>query len=247
MDVLFVVGQGSKHENQELRWALRSFEKHASNVGRVIVAGYPPEWLAGGVERFPVEQPWKRGAKNVLHTIDRVMREAPAGWECLLAQDDVFFTRDVDLDRYPVYIKGEDLPTSVPEHDKEHSGWWTLLIETREFLRKHGLPSVNFAQHCDIHIGRDETIEAAAVYREIFNRNRGVDSWGFLGNLWYARHPEAALVPRKDVKVRMTTTQELTDLEATHDAISIGDQAFDSRNFMRYMADRFGAKSRWEV
>ena len=38
MDVLYIVGTGSKHDNLELRWSLRSLAKFGRGVGRVIVA-----------------------------------------------------------------------------------------------------------------------------------------------------------------------------------------------------------------
>ena len=38
MDVLYIVGPESGHQNRELRWSLRSLEKFGRNLGRVVVA-----------------------------------------------------------------------------------------------------------------------------------------------------------------------------------------------------------------
>lgn len=38
MDILYVIGRGSKWENNELRYSLRSLEKNGINVGNIFIA-----------------------------------------------------------------------------------------------------------------------------------------------------------------------------------------------------------------
>ena len=52
-DILYIMGHGADGvDNLPLRWSLRSLAKHASNVGRVIVAGHIPKWLSDEVVKF---------------------------------------------------------------------------------------------------------------------------------------------------------------------------------------------------
>ena len=55
-DVVYVVGKPDKcKDNYMLRASLRSIAKYGKNIGRVIVAGYPPDWLSDAVVKVHVE------------------------------------------------------------------------------------------------------------------------------------------------------------------------------------------------
>lgn len=56
-DILYILGHGAdKIDNVPLRWSLRSLAKHATNVGRVIVAGNIPAWLSDEVVKVPIDE-----------------------------------------------------------------------------------------------------------------------------------------------------------------------------------------------
>ena len=55
MDMLYILGNGSKHDNQELRWSLRSLEKYGRNVGSIAIVGEPPEWLSPEVKTLKTD------------------------------------------------------------------------------------------------------------------------------------------------------------------------------------------------
>ena len=52
MTVAYILGDGSKHHNLELRLSLRSVEK-CLNPKRVIVCGHDPGFLSENVEYIP--------------------------------------------------------------------------------------------------------------------------------------------------------------------------------------------------
>lgn len=45
MDVLYYIGGGSMHNNNELRYSLRSLQKHCRDLGKVWVVGNKPDFL----------------------------------------------------------------------------------------------------------------------------------------------------------------------------------------------------------
>ena len=101
MDVLYVVGKGSTHDNAELRWSLRSLEAFGRNLGRVVVAGYPPEWLSDEVVKVPVPDVPVAAYKhvNIMNCILECCRTKAVTGEFLYSSDDHFLCREVDLDR----------------------------------------------------------------------------------------------------------------------------------------------------
>ena len=49
MDILYCIGEGSKWNNNELRYSLRSLEKFGKNVGNIYMVGYNPGFLSDEV------------------------------------------------------------------------------------------------------------------------------------------------------------------------------------------------------
>ena len=68
MDLLYVVGGGSKHNNAELRYSLRSIEKNCTGYDRVFIVGQKPEWVTN-VEFYPCDDPYDCTHKNMMHKI----------------------------------------------------------------------------------------------------------------------------------------------------------------------------------
>ena len=118
MDILYIVGEGSKHDNAELRWSLRSLAKHGRNVARVLVAGCPPAWLSGDVESLTVPDVDLPGKKNrsIVNCVLEAVRSFDLKGDFIFACDDVFLAEPVDFDRYPLYIDDDGLPEAPPSH-----------------------------------------------------------------------------------------------------------------------------------
>ena len=118
MDILYVIGQGSKHDNLELRWSLRSISKYGANVGNVIVAGFPPDWLSEKVIKIPVRDKYSYKHSNILRCIEEVVDNNIVAGDFLYSSDDHFYVKQTDFDHYPYYIKSLHLRTSVPLGDR---------------------------------------------------------------------------------------------------------------------------------
>ena len=76
VDIVYVVGKGAKdNDDRPLRWSLRSVQMFAKNVGKVIVAGYPPDWLSDEAIKVPFEQTHRKHV-NMLLTIAEAAKQA---------------------------------------------------------------------------------------------------------------------------------------------------------------------------
>ena len=145
VDIVYAVGKGAKdNDDKPLRWSLRSVEKVAKNVGRVIVAGYPPEWLSDEVIKVPFEQTHRKHT-NMLLTIAKAAKQAKLVQPFLFSADDHYFCKDTDLSKWPRYCCG-NLPSfklwkkrHKAENDKP-TGYAMNLFQTRFILKEEGLP-----------------------------------------------------------------------------------------------------------
>ena len=69
-DIVYILGDGAAAiDDRPLRWSLRSLEKFATNVGRVVVCGRIPEWLSDEVVKVPSAETVRKRGKgwNILY------------------------------------------------------------------------------------------------------------------------------------------------------------------------------------
>ena len=163
MDILYIIGTGSKWANNEIRYSLRSVAKFGKNVGRIFVCGANPGILSDEVIFVPCDDPYECAHKNIMHKIGHVIDNTDIGDEFLLSSDDHFFVRPVDFNTYPLYYKG-----AIPEIASKNETYCLSMVETRKLLEDAGLPIYMTNPHCDTHISRSvwqktEALRVAAM------------------------------------------------------------------------------------
>ena len=73
MDILYYIGKGSHHNNQELRYSLRALEKHCKDIGNVWIVGNRPHFLNNNIKYLWVEdsgQWWQNAYRKTMAAID---------------------------------------------------------------------------------------------------------------------------------------------------------------------------------
>ncbi|MCQ2310172.1 MAG: hypothetical protein MJZ64_00255 [Paludibacteraceae bacterium] len=195
MDILYIIGAGSKWANNELRYSLRSVAKFGKNVGRIYVCGVNPGIISDKVTFIPCDDPYDTAHKNIQHKIDYAIRNSDIGEHFLLSSDDHFFVRDVDLDKYPLYSKG-----MLPDVVKKNEPYFHSLVETRQLLEQASLPINQTNPHCDTHITRSVWEKTADLRVAAMNLPHGGEVNCIIGNQLIADGMKCT--PYRDVKVR---------------------------------------------
>lgn len=243
MDVMYIVGDGSKHDNFELRHSLRSLERYGRNVGRVIVSGVPPAFLSDRVERVDVA-PYDglpgRNRKIILNVVKGVKRSGLRG-DFVLGIDDVFLVAPLDLDDMPTYISAQHLPTTVSPGG---GGWISAMADTGRWLRENHYRDVNFMNHAHIRMNADTILrhEDELLYIATSGDTvRGLEILSLVGNMALRDGVKINLAMRPDVKL------DRFDLTGITDCFSISDRIFDDEAFADYMGREYPEKSIWEA
>ena len=142
-DIVYAIGEGANDiDNLPLRWSLRSLAKHAKNVGRIIVCGYIPEWLSDEVIKIPNEDQRIGGKSwNILHNFKTAVEKADIKGDFLTSSDDHYLCQDCDLDKWPRYWRGRNLPTAdvILRKRGNVDPYLKHLVKTRHFLQRDGL------------------------------------------------------------------------------------------------------------
>lgn len=142
VDVLYILGNGSPFNNEELRYSLRSLEKMGKNVGRVVIVGEDPGFLNDQAEFHYI--PEAKGNKEY-RIAKKILNACDFGYvqgNFLFCNDDYLFHRPFDAASYPFYHRG-DLPKLRSQGHYRRS-----LYNTYKYLSMRRLPF----RHFDIHV-----------------------------------------------------------------------------------------------
>jgi hypothetical protein len=142
IDVVYTIGNGSKWNNNELRYSLRSLETYGVGLGRVFVVGYKPDWLIN-VVHIPMSDTYRYNKDA--NIIDKVRAAISAGIseKFIFCSDDQALLSMVNLHDLPVY-RNEDMSS------KENWGtnrWHRRMRKTRDYLVSKNLPAINYDTH----------------------------------------------------------------------------------------------------
>lgn len=156
MDVLYYVGSGSRHNNQELRYSLRSLDKHCKDVDRVFIVGNKPSfivnceciWVADG------DKWYENAFKKTRAAIDAGISE-----EFLLMNDDFYMMQDFEAKNYPFFHRGDMMKEPKNEYQK-------IIVNTRRYLEGLGKPIKHYGVHCPIRIEAEKYKQLEPFYHK---------------------------------------------------------------------------------
>lgn len=142
MDVLYYVGSGSYHNNDELRYSLRSLDKYCKDVDRVFIVGNKPDFIRN-CELIWVEDRfdwWRNAFEKTKAAIKAGISE-----EFLLMNDDFFMLSYFEAAKYPFYHKGK-IP-SIPKNKYQE-----VIVQTKKILENMGAGALHYGVHCPMRI-----------------------------------------------------------------------------------------------
>ena len=175
-DVLYILGQGSRRFDKEVRLSLRSLEKNAKNLDRVLIVGNCPEWVQS-VIHIPEEDkcfPFSNHIRKVLRAIEGGISD-----HFLLMNDDFYMMRTFDVDKYPYFIRGELF------NYRQHGIYRKMLNNTVDILHKKGIEKV-LAYNCHVPIiyNRDMFLDIKPLWQKWERDDVGFSPRIVYGNLF---------------------------------------------------------------
>lgn len=245
MDILYILGSGSLHNNIELRMSLRSISKYGRGIGKVIVAGQPPSWLSDEVVQVEVKDKFYYKHQNILNCIETVVDMGLLDGDFLYSSDDHFYVRPVDFDSYPVYYKCP-LRSAVNKTDPFYQ-YHRSLYDTRRLCIKYGLPTINYSQHCNTHMHTEVIKEIRNIIHESYKFPYGVEPTSIIMNAWQTKPNAPIPIEREDVKILSADSLEDIYLQiGDRDCFSICDSVFGNKAISDFFKLEYSIKSMFE-
>lgn len=226
MKVLYVLGGGSKHDDAELKWSLRSLVRHARNFEPVLVGKIPAFVNRSRVECHDWEDPLRSKHGNIMAHILRAIDEKAVEGEFLYSSDDHFFVKDVDFDAYPVWIRPGQLQKEADYGERPIGKYQRSIIDTRTILEEFGYTYLVFHGHYNTHMHSEEA-EAVKRMLEVQPAGRyGYEPTEMFMNTRTAREDVTATY-RDDLKLaKFHGAAQLAETVGANDSFSISDAIF---------------------
>jgi hypothetical protein len=107
--IMIPLGIGSHWDNTELRYCLRSVEKHLTGYGDVFIIGAKPEWLRN-VIHIPFDEGFSPQSyekdRNIYNKIMAAIADNRVSDDFLFMNDDHFLLQNYEAGKFPYYCQG---------------------------------------------------------------------------------------------------------------------------------------------
>lgn len=224
MDLLYVLGNGSKHDDVELRFSLRSIEKWCKGYDRIFVVGRKPDWLTN-VEFYPCEDDMGAAHKNMMKKILLACNETDISNWFVSQSDDHFYVRPYDFKKTGVYHKGEIHTMMANQNQSEE--YVRSMLDTCEYLKERGYGTLNGSQHCGCLFYKPLILQLQEeLFKPGFDLQYGIEPSSTMANA-LVKHMKKKYVYRRDCKVsEFHGEQHLKEIIGDNFCFSIYDRAF---------------------
>lgn len=235
VDLIYIVGSGSRWDNNELRYSLRSLEKYATNVGKVYVTGIKPDFLSDEVIHTPCNDDYPFSVININEKILHTLRTHNISENFVYMNDDFFLIKEVDISSYPYYYK------RMLKHDDRKSDYVKSLVYTYYYLVFQEKNYKDFELHLPI----------------VFNKEKYLslnEHWELCKKLPYGLQLRSIYCNMFDIEGVKTNDLKITAFESLDEikkkieprnCFSIGNNAIPS-GMDRYLNELFPEKSKYE-
>jgi hypothetical protein len=233
-DIVIPLNNRSTQRNLELRYCLRSIEKHLTGVGNIFIIGHMPEWVTGCIHIPFDEDPRNRFRdRNIMNKMLAACKDERVSDDFLMVHDDHFLLVNYVARAFPYYHCGHMVPGDGQYGETKRN---TLSILGRPIYDE----VKNFDTHCPI-----------LFNKERFMRSAPLADW----NRWYGYCLKTLYCVMNgiegeymdDIKIRMPLqADEINQAIAGRTWFSIGDRCWTPNGMKEILQDLYPIPSKYE-
>lgn len=149
--VTIVIPYKKLEDSEELKYVLRSIDRHAKFRFQLCIVGDLPDWVNPNkiLHLNPVisQRDVNPKAFNVIDKLKYVAHHDEVDERILLMYDDIVFLRDIRLDDIKELIALQELPSSEDFKTDASTVWKMIIINTMRALQRNNLPYNNYETH----------------------------------------------------------------------------------------------------
>lgn len=236
VDICIPLNNRSTQKNLELRYCLRSIEKHLRGVGEVFIIGYCPEWVQN-VTHIPFdEDPRNRFRdRNIMNKMLASCKNERVSDDFLMVHDDHFLLANYEAGAFPYYHMGPMVPNTGQYAETKRNTILTLS-------GKDDITQVinNYDCHCPILFDKERFIKVTQV---------DWSKWyGYCLKTLYCVMNGIMGEYMDDIKIRMPLkADEIKQAIAGRSWFSIGDRCWTEGGMKEVLQTLYPNKSKYEL
>ena len=223
-DIVIILGKGSRWNDNELKYSLRSIEKHLTNYENIYLIGEKPAWTQN-VIHLPHPDLSKISDVNQYHKTLRACIDPTITANLLYFHDDHFLLSDFEANNFPNFHKGPLIEV------KRYDPYGKRVKNTEQYLKHKGYPTLNFDVHTPILFNKSAWLES------VHKANWKEES--YVIKSLYANQQEINYIRIDDCKIYRTK-----DIEGKQIISTYPNPSFEIKQFLK---ERFPNKSRYEL
>jgi len=241
MDVVYVLGTGSRWNDNELRFSLRSLEKNLLEFRNVFIVGECPGFLQNVIHipATDIFNPAINADGNIITKVLAACTDKRLSDDFLFINDDHLILQPVNIADVPPLHKG-DMATYDPEYWKLNY-WRGRLKSTMQVLQERDMATLNFDCHTPIVFNKEMFFRIMNTFD--YRQGIGYTMKSLYGNTVY---PDAPFLT--DQKVKIFKNYTLSDLRSMLSApmfMSFNDQGINN-SLKWWLIETFCQRSSYE-
>ena len=243
MDVVYVLGSGSKWQNNELRFSIRSVQKYLSGYRNIYVVGADPGFLTGIIHVHCNDIYRGNADGNMIHKFLHLIKTSgkelsePFIYMC----DDFFFLKPLDVSQIRHWYS-VDL-ARMPDSYFANRIWMNRLKRTRDVLLSKGLPTLHYDLHVPVPFSKIH-------FPEIMSRYDYTHGIGYtIVSLYVNNLQDISPVKLQGEKVdifKSLSSEQIDELTSSCQFMAINDNGLN-QNLITFLQNRFPEPSKYEV
>lgn len=167
IDLVYILGTGSKWGDNELRFSLRSVEQYLKDFGKVFIIGEQPPWLQK-VEHKRAFDRYSVKTQNGVHKIMLAANNPNIGDSFILMNDDFFFLKETK--NILPYSRGP-LAITIANHQTRGGYYFKTLKQTKAALKSVGIDNpIDFEVHYPVIFEKQKLLELRRMFGKDLNR-----------------------------------------------------------------------------
>jgi hypothetical protein len=155
MDIFIPLGTGSTWQNNELRYCLRSIERHAIGYDRIFIVGENPSYLShsSSLRLIPCPELSANKQARIVHKILWTFQNTDISDDIAFFNDDFVLNASIDVRSIPYFQRGE-----LKELAERHlnSSYRAALRATHDALTAENKPTFHYDLHLPIIYNREK-------------------------------------------------------------------------------------------
>lgn len=210
ISVIYPLGKGSRHQNIEIRYSLRSVQKHLKGLGSIWIVGEKPDFLKD-VNHIPLKDTQPISDSNIFLKIKAACEHPEISDTFLFFNDDHYLLQDFEADKFPYYYC-----STISEYLKRRSvdSYAKRVRNTQKSLKERNLPDKHFDIHYPILYNKKAFLEHVVPYFDL------KDKTGFVIKSMYANALKIEGEETRDYKLQSPPPEKKCKVFSTYPKIS---------------------------